>query len=168
MKKLLLSFTAAALVGFAAAPANADIRVGTLHCYVSPGVSFVVGSSKGLQCNFHGVGQPRDRYAGYINRVGLDVGYTTGGHLAWIVFAPSRPGPGALGGAYIGGSAEASVGAGVSGNALVGGLNNSITLQPFSVGAQGGLDVALTASGLRLDWVHSGPVRKKKKRVRRG
>jgi len=91
-----------------------------------------------------------------------DLGYTTGGGLAWWVYAPSRPGPGALSGGYGGASASATVGAGVSANALVGGLNNSISLQPFSVGAQGGLDAALTVSGMQLNWVapHHKRVRK--------
>ncbi len=66
---------------------------------------------------------------------------------------PSRPGPGALAGGYYGASAEATIAAGVGANALVGGLNNSITLQPFSLAAQGGLDAALTISGMRLDSV---------------
>jgi hypothetical protein len=167
MKKLLISAAAASLIGLAATPANADIRVGVLRCTVSPGVGFVIGSSKGLQCGFWSSGGGRHEvYAGYINRLGVDVGWTSGGVLAWYVFAPSRPGPGALQGAYLGASAEATVVGGVSANALVGGLNNSITLQPVSVGAQAGLDAALTASGMRLDWAQTA-VRKKKKRVRR-
>ena len=164
MKKLLLSLFAAGSVIAAAAPANADIRVGVLRCDVAPGVSFVIGSSKELRCAFHGEGQPRDVYRGYINRLGIDVGYTTGGRIAWWVFAPSRPGPGALEGGYYGASAEASIVAGVGANALVGGLNNSITLQPFSLAAQGGLDAALTVSGMRLDAVQSEPRRKRRAR----
>ncbi len=165
MNKFLLSFCAAALTAAAAVPAKADIRVGVLRCGGAPGASFMVGSHKGLDCAFYSEGRPREVYRGYVNRIGIDVGYTTGGRLAWGVFAPSRTGPGALEGGYIGASAEASVAAGVSGNALVGGLNNSITLQPFSFGAQGGLNAALTASGMRLDWVKSEP---RRKRARRG
>jgi len=166
MKKLLLSLFAAGSVLAAAAPANADIRVGVLRCQVAPGVGYVIVSSKELHCAFHGEGQPRDVYRGYITRVGIDVGYTTGGAIGWWVFAPSRPGPGALAGGYYGASAEATVIGGVGANALVGGLNNSITLQPFSLAAQGGLDAALTVSGMRLDAVHS-ETRRKKRRARR-
>jgi hypothetical protein len=165
MKKLLLSLFAAGSVLAAAAPANADIRVGVLRCDVAPGVGYVIASSKELRCAFHGHGQPRDVYRGYMTRVGLDVGWTTGGAIGWWVFAPSRPGPGALEGGYYGASAEATIAAGVGANALVGGLNNSITLQPISVAAQGGLDAALTVSGMRLDWV--GEPRRKRKVRRR-
>ena len=165
MKKLLLSLFAAGSVMAAAAPASADIRVGVLRCEVSPGIGYVIVSSKELRCVFHGQGQPRDVYRGYITRVGLDVGFTTGGAIGWWVFAPSRPGAGALAGGYYGASAEATIAAGVGANALVGGLNNSITLQPFSLAAQGGLDAALTISGMRLDSV--GEPRRKKRKARR-
>jgi len=164
MKKLLLSLFAAGSLITAAAPANADIRVGVLRCDVAPSVSFIIGSSKELRCAFYGEGQPRDVYRGYINRLGIDVGYTTGGRIGWWVFAPSRPGPGALEGAYYGASAEATVVGGVGANALVGGLNNSFTLQPISLAAQGGLDAALTVSGMRLDAIRSEPRRKRRAR----
>jgi hypothetical protein len=163
MKRLLLSACAVVLTCLAAVPAKADVRVGVLRCGVSPGVSFIVGSSKGLHCMFYAHGRRPETYAGFVNRLGIDVGFTTGGGLAWWVFAPSRPGPGALEGNYLGASAEATIAAGVSANALVGGLNNSITLQPFSAGVQGGLDAALTASGMRLDWLRPAPPRKKRR-----
>jgi hypothetical protein len=166
MKKLLLSLFAAGSLIAAASPASADIRVGVLRCDVSPGVGYVIASTKELRCVFHGHGQPRDVYRGYITRVGLDVGWTTGGRIGWWVFAPSRPGPGALEGGYYGASAEATIAVGVGANALVGGLNNSITLQPVSLAAQGGLDAALTVSGMRLDAVGSEPRRKRKVRRR--
>ena len=164
MKKLLLSLFATGSLMAAVAPANADIRVGVLRCDVAPSVSFIIGSSKELRCAFYGEGQPRDVYRGYINRLGIDVGWTTGGRIGWWVFAPSRPGPGALAGGYYGASAEATLAAGVGANALVGGLNNSFTLQPFSLAAQGGLDAALTISGMRLDAVSEPRARKRKAR----
>ena len=166
MKKLLLSLFAAGSVIAAAAPASADVRVGVLRCDVAPGVGYIIASTKELRCAFYGEGQPRDVYRGYVTRVGIDVGYTTGGRIAWWVFAPSRPGSGALAGGYYGASAEATVVGGVGANALVGGLNNSITLQPVSLAAQGGLDAALTVSGMRLDAVGSEPRRKRKARRR--
>ena len=151
MKKLLLSLFAAGSVMAAAAPASADIRVGVLRCEVSPGIGYVIVSSKEL------------RYRGYITRVGLDVGFTTGGAIGWWVFAPSRPGAGALAGGYYGASAEATIAAGVGANALVGGLNNSITLQPFSLAAQGGALVAnlsvgavAAAEGTATAWAVAG------------
>ena len=150
MKKLLLSLFAAGSLITAAAPASADIRVGVLRCDVAPSVSFIIGSSKELRCAFYGEGQPRDVYRGYINRLGIDVGYTTGGRIGWWVFAPSRPGPGALEGAYYGASAEATVVGGVGANALVGGSNSTIALQPLSVQGQTGLGIAAGIAGMEL------------------
>jgi hypothetical protein len=164
MTKWFLPFCAIALSTAAVVPAQADVRVGTLRCAVTPGVSYLIGSQKGLDCVYYSALGYTERYAGGLGRLGIDVGYTTGGALAWWVYAPSRPGPGALTGGYGGASAEATVGAGVSANALVGGLNNSISLQPFSVGAQGGLDAALTVSGMQLNWVE--PRRKRSRKHR--
>ena len=57
---------------------------------------------------------------------------------------------GALAGHYVGGTAEATVGAGLGANALVGGSNRTITLQPLSVTGQTGLNVAAGVAELTL------------------
>jgi hypothetical protein len=154
MKKLSLPLAAAALVFAVAvgAPAQAQVRTGLLECQVAPGVSYLIGSNKEVACHYTSARRGRhERYIGRIGRLGVDVGFTSGGTLAWAVYAAGQPGPGVLGGSYIGASAEATVGAGISANALVGGFNNTITLQPISVGTQTGLDAALTASSLTLE-----------------
>lgn len=161
MKNWSLALCSAALFVAATASAQADVRVGMLRCEVAPGVSFIVGSNKQLICTYEAANGQREGYAGHLTRIGVDLGFTTGGQIAWAVYAATRPGPGALTGSYLGASASATVGAGVSANALVGGFNNSITLQPLSVGAQGGLDVALTGSGLQLDWIKASRGRKR-------
>ena len=48
------------------------------------------------------------------------------------------------------GHAEATVGAGVGANALVGGSNRTVTLQPVSVQGQAGLNLAVGVAGLDL------------------
>jgi hypothetical protein len=156
MNRLVLSACFSALVACAAAPAQADVRVGMLSCDVAPGVSYVIGSNKQMRCIYRSSHGRVERYAGNITRIGIDLGFTTGGTLAWSVWSATRPGPYALTGKFVGASASATVVAGVSANALVGGFNNSITLQPLSVGAQGGLDVAVAAGGIELVAVKSG------------
>ena len=153
MKRSIIALGALALAVFAAAPAEARIRAGMLTCQVSPGVSFIVGSQKTLNCRFKSALGYSERYAGRMTRVGLDVGFTTGGTIVWAVYAPSRPGPGALAGGYAGASAEATIAAGLDANALFGGFQNSIALQPLSVGVQQGLDVAAGVSSVELDFV---------------
>jgi hypothetical protein len=152
MKKSIAALGALALI-IVAAPAEARMRAGMLTCEVAPGVSFIVGSQKSMMCHYKSVRGWRESYRGRITRIGLDVGYTTGGKIAWAVYAPSQRGPGALAGGYGGASAEATLGGGVGANVLVGGFERSISLQPISVGAQQGLDLALAVSGLELDFV---------------
>ena len=151
MKKSMGVLGALALAALAAAPAEARVRAGMLTCEVAPGVGFIVGSQKSLSCSYKSVRGWREHYVGQITRIGLDVGYTTGGKIAWAVYAPARPGPGALAGGYGGASGEATVGGGVGANVLVGGFRRSISLQPVSVGAQKGLNLAVAVSGLELE-----------------
>ncbi len=67
------------------------------------------------------------------------------------MYAPvARLGPGDLSGSYAGAQSSASVGIGVGGNALIGGSNNSIALQPLSVQGQVGLNVAAGLANLEL------------------
>lgn len=151
MKKSVMALAALALTAMAAAPAEARVRAGMLTCEVAPGVSFIVGSQKALNCTYRSARGYRAHYRGRITRIGLDVGFTTGGKIAWAVYTESRRARGALAGSYGGASAEATVGGGLGANVLVGGSHRSITLQPLSVGAQGGLDLALAVSGLELE-----------------
>src|SRR3954464_11303183 len=89
MTKWILPFCAIALSTAAVAPAQADVRVGTLRCAVTPGVSYLIGSQKGLNCVYYSALGYTERYVGGLGRLGIDVGYTTGGALAWWVYAPS-------------------------------------------------------------------------------
>ena len=74
---------------------------------------------------------------------------------SWCGPSMRRPrGPrAALAGNYGGASAEATVGAGVGANVLVGGSNRTIQLQPLSVQGQTGLNVAAGVTGIELRWV---------------
>jgi len=137
-----------------AAPASAQgrVKVGTLDCLISPGVGFVVGSSKELACRFVPSyrGWAPERYVGVVRKFGLDLGVTTGGRLLWAVYAPTDRRRWALAGEYGGASAEATVGAGLGANALVGGSNRTVSLQPLSVQGSGGLNVAAGVTGIEL------------------
>jgi hypothetical protein len=148
------SAVAAALLGFAFAPttAQASVEAGALSCRGGGAVGMVVTSLHQFNCIFRPAGGgPPQRYQATIRKVGLDLGFTKGEALGWLVFAPTRRiGPGDLAGRYGGVQAGASVGVGVGGNALVGGLSNSFALQPISVEAQRGLNVSGGFAGLEL------------------
>jgi len=130
----------------------ATVQIGGLNCTVEGGVGFIIGSSKDMVCTFTHANGQRERYGGTIRKFGLDIGVTEKTYIAWAVFAPSQDVPrGALAGSYAGVTAEATVGAGIGANALVGGLRKSFTLQPLSVQAQsGGLNVAAGIASLEL------------------
>ena len=72
--------------------------------------------------------------------------------MQWLVLAPTADAyaPGALAGDYVGASAEASAVVGAGANVLVGGSSETFTLQPVSVQAQTGLNLALGVSSFQL------------------
>jgi hypothetical protein len=70
--------------------------------------------------------------------------------MIWAVYAPTTRRFGALAGQYGGASAEATVGAGVGANVLVGGSKRTVTLQPLSVQGQTGVNLAVGVAGLEL------------------
>jgi hypothetical protein len=141
-----------AVAAFASsASAQSRVKTGMLECDVSGGVGLIVGSRKQMTCTFTPASRgPREAYFGTIGKFGLDVGATTGGRMAWAVYAATAGGPAALAGTYAGASGEATVGAGLGANVLVGGSNRTIALQPVSVQGQTGLNLALGVAGLEL------------------
>lgn len=138
-----------------AAPAPADagkLELGVLDCRIDGGLGYVVGSNKGVVCKFRPSrgGRP-ELYTGVLSKIGVDLGKTHQGELVWAVFAATRDyDPGSLAGTYYGVNAEASVVTGGGANLLVGGFNRSFTLQPLSVQAQTGLNLAVAVSALEL------------------
>lgn len=145
---------AAGLAGMLATPASAQTRrvaAGALECRGSPSVSFIIGSRRTLDCTFRSKRGYRVQYEGTIRRWGLDVGVTGRNVLVWGVFAPTaNPHPGALAGNYAGVSGSVAVGLGLGANALLGGSQNTIALQPVSVEGQTGVNLALGVGSLTL------------------
>ena len=146
----------AIVLGIASAgPAPAQqMKAGLLTCDVSPGIGLIIGSKKQVSCVF-GADQPnwasrREDYDGSIRKFGLDLGATTGGVMIWAVFTDTVAGPGFLAGEYVGAAGEATLGAGVGANVLIGGSNRTVTLQPLSVGGQIGLNLAVGVAALNL------------------
>src|SRR5437899_3201973 len=128
------------------------VQVGMLTCNLAPSVGLIVAERQQMSCRFAPNGAfPPQNYTGVMNTVGLELGVTAGGVMAWGVFAPSQGTPiGALAGEYVGASGDIAVGVGVGANVLFGGSNRTIALQPLSVEGQAGLNVSLGVSGLTL------------------
>lgn len=128
------------------------VEVGSLTCRIDGGAGFVFGSTRQLSCKFGsaGGGEP-EYYEGEIESFGLDIGVTGETVMGWAVFAPSRGLPDyALAGTYSGVAADASFGLGGGAKVLVGGSNDTISLQPVSLQGQTGVNLALTVAQLRL------------------
>lgn len=146
-----IALATALIASASAASAQDRVRVGVLECRGST-AGFIVGSVTDLSCVFRPSGSNRaETYYGTMRRAGVDLGVNPEVAVAWAVFAPTRGvGPGGLAGTYVGAAASATVGVGVGANALIGGSNNTIALQPVSVQGQTGLSVAAGVAGLEL------------------
>ena len=157
MHRPLSAFAALAIVAAVTLPAPTmaqapnRTKVGTLTCDISGGIGLIIASHKDVVCMFTpSQPGPREVYTGSINKFGLDIGATAGGEMIWAVYAPSTRKFGALAGHYGGASGEATVGAGVGANVLIGGSNRTVSLQPVSVQGQIGLNLAVGVAELNL------------------
>lgn len=135
------------------AKAQRGVKIGLLECFVDGGSGFILGSTKDVSCTYRSaVDDTVENYFGVLNKIGLDIGYTKEAIMQWAIFAPTNNvyEPGALAGNYVGASASASFAVGLGANVLVGGLRDSFALQPLSVQAQTGINLALGVAELQL------------------
>ncbi len=150
---LCAAFAAVPVLATQSASAAERVKVGSLRCEVSAGLGMIIASKKDMTCVFTAPHGRHERYSGTIGKFGLDIGATNRGVLAWDVFAPTGgPEKGALAGRYVGVGASVTLGAGLGANALIGGNKRTIALQPLSVQAQTGLNLAGGVSGMTLHY----------------
>ena len=97
---LVLVALAATFVSPAIAQQPPGTSVGTLTCRMAPSIGLIFGSRQRMACRFAPNGPyPPEAYVGVMGTIGLDVGITAGGVMAWGVFAPTAgPRRGALAG----------------------------------------------------------------------
>lgn len=152
MQRSLLAFVGAATMAMSGASfaQSGGVNVGSLQCRVAGGMGFVFGSSKDMDCLLVRTDGSGERYVGTINKYGVDIGFTKEAQMVWLVFAPGAVAKGALAGDYGGATASATVGAGVGANVLLGGSSKQITLQPVSVEASAGLNIAAGVAAVTL------------------
>jgi len=153
MNKLVAAAAiAATALTIGGAQAASQVQVGVLTCDVEAGAGYIFGSSKAVDCEFTRKGHKTEHYSGSIDKIGIDLGITGGGKIAWLVFAATKDVPKkALKGTYVGASAEASLGLGLGGNWLVGGSKKSIALQPWSITGTIGVNWSWTWTKLDLN-----------------
>jgi hypothetical protein len=156
---MLIVSAACAVIAASPAAAQTQIAAGLLTCGVKGGVSFVLGSTRELRCVFRvNPNDEGERYEGQIQKYGLDIGITDNAILTWTVLAPSRgvAAAGALAGRYVGVAADAAAGVGGGANLLIGGSDNTISLQPLSMQGQTGLNAALAVAAVELRPFYEG------------
>ena len=149
IKALLIGLASGALLA-TAAQASGGVKVGTLECEVAGGPSYILGSSRDMNCKFKSLKGKTERYVGKLDKIGIDIGQTDKAVLGWAVFSAGELKAGALSGTYVGAAADASVGVGGGAKLLVGGSSHAFTLQPLSFQAQTGINVALAIASMSL------------------
>lgn len=154
---VLLSALTIYLIGisFDGQAQQSRVMAGTLTCNGNGTVGLILGSRQRLTCRFNPAGNaPVQHYSARLTRIGLDIGVQGQSVLVWTVLGASPALPaGSLAGRFAGVGANASVGVGLGANALVGGSGNSVVLQPLSVQAQSGVNVAAGVAGIKLTYV---------------
>jgi Protein of unknown function (DUF992) len=146
---------ALAMAGSMATPSLAQdtkrVKVGVLTCAAGASIGLLITSKEKISCAFQPDENETENYHGHIRKFGLDLGVTAASVIVWAVFAAqSGYKPGSLAGTYVGLSAEESVVLGLGANVLLGGSDKSIALQPLSVQAQAGLNIAVGVAELEL------------------
>jgi hypothetical protein len=143
---------AALLATLAPVSASAHGRAGVLECKLSGDKVAIVVEERTVDCLFEDEsGAPPVHYVGSVTNVGAVIGVGGPGELAWgVVAASGASGPGALAGDYVGAHGSFALGVGGGGSVLVGGSNDTVTLQPISVEANTGLILSAGVGHLSL------------------
>jgi len=133
-------------------------KVGTLVCHISGGVGMILTQNQALDCVFADSAGVKSHYIGRLTNVGVNIGISGPGRLVWGVLAATNSiAPGALAGDFVGAQGSVAVGAGVGGAVLVGGSNNTISLQPISVSAGKGLNLSAGIGNINLQYMPVTP-----------
>lgn len=157
---LAAALTAAPLLPAPAARAQGvGVEIGQLTCRQTGRTNLVIVSDSRFDCVFDPAeDRANERYEGAISKIGLDLSSSKQETIVWLVFAPgAAPEPGALEGAYVGASADASAGVGGGARLLVGGNSSRVTLQPAALSGQEGYGVAVGLEGFTLTYKGVAP-----------
>ncbi len=152
------------LAGMAPLAAFAGDRVGVLECRLSGNGPAVIVENQQVDCAYQDddEGLAPVHYVGKLTKIGANLNMNGPGQLMWVVAAATdHLGPGALAGHYVGPSASAKIGVGGGGAILVGGSDNTVSLQPFQVEAGTGLGWTAGITSLELAYVSDAPAPRK-------
>jgi len=161
LDKSLISVAAALVAGYglsgsALAAEDGKFELGYLECDLTQDAGNVLVSEQTYSCLFEPADddRPAEIYTGTTDKVGVDLSKTEQETVRWAVLAAGYPENfGALAGDYGGVSADVSLGVGAGAKVLVGGFEDTITLQPLSVSTQEGYGISLAIESLDLAFV---------------
>jgi opacity protein-like surface antigen len=135
MKKILLVLAAGMALSASASFAATDADVGVLTCKLKNVKNDIVYTKEEFACELKPTSGKVEEYTGQIKSIGINLSVTKDLTLVWAVLNPTGglKSDHALKGDYVGGGASVALGAAAGANVLVGGGDNSFTLQPLSV-----------------------------------
>ncbi len=163
-------YGAVLVAAFAPAAASAGDRTGVLQCRLSGNNISILVENQTLDCLFQDddEGAHPTHYVGKLTKVGANITVNGPGEVAWgVVATTDKIGPGALAGDYAGPSASARVGVGGGGALLVGGSDNTFSLQPLEIEAGAGLGFTVGVENLSLAYAPETPIPLFKPHVKR-
>jgi hypothetical protein len=134
----------------------AQLEVGKLDCDISAGVGMIIESKQTVSCTFTpspSLPGPAQTYKGSIDEFGLAIGDVKAGRMVWLVSSVTGQPLNGLQGTYRGVEADASLGLGGGAKILVGGNQDSVSLQPLSLEGEEGVNVAIGVAALKLSAV---------------
>jgi hypothetical protein len=156
-RSAIAALAAMAAATIVALPAEAQQRteLGMLDCVIEGGADLAVVTSKAVSCTFTPADntRPPETYVGQVRKFGLEVGATSERVMQWLVLAPTASdpyAPGSIADSYVGASAEVTPGIGGGINVLVSESGRNLVLQPVSLQAQTGLNLALGVTAFEL------------------
>ena len=154
LKHILVASAAISAVVWTTPASAADYAtLGQLTCTSKGSTGMIIMSEKDLMCTFQPSGGGDSfRYAGTIEKYGIDLGITGRSVMAWTVLAKTGTSwdSVALAGEYYGVGADASVAAGGGAKVIAGGTDKAFMLQPLNVQVQEGVNVAVGVEKLTL------------------
>lgn len=132
------------------------IEAGYLNCEYTDGSSVIVASERSFDCTYQSAegDRPMEKYTATISNYGVDLMVTDEKTLRWAVLAPATidSNMGSLEGNYGGVSADAALGYGIGADVLVGGLEDSVALQPVALSTGKGLGAAIGYEEVTLSY----------------
>ena len=152
MKIAALSLALATALAAPVFATDSGVQVGVLTCKMDGVKNDIVYIKEEFACTYKPTDGAEQTYTAVLKEYGVNLSFTKDNELVWGVLAPAgnMASPDVLKGTYVGGTGSVELVGGVSANVLVGGGENSITLNPISVSGLVGVGASLDVAKLEI------------------